>query len=72
MATRPTTVGIGERRRLDPGGRLGFIQVDSVHQGDRDCEEGPEEINLIDEVSQFEHVGAVRPSANQIMIDPQS
>ena len=57
--TRPTTVGIGERRRPDPGGKPGFVRVDTVHQGDRDREKGVYDINLIDEVTQFEHVGAV-------------
>ena len=57
--TRPTAVGIGERRRPDPGGRPGFVRVDTVHQGDRDREKGVYDINLIDEVTQFEHVGAV-------------
>ena len=57
--TRPTTVGIGERRRPDPGGKPGFVRADTVHQGDRDREKGVYDINLIDEVTQFEHVGAV-------------
>ncbi len=56
--TRPTAVGIGERRRPDPGGRPGFVRVDTVHQGDRGREKGVYDINLIDEVTQFEHVGA--------------
>ena len=30
-----------------------------MHQGDRDREKGVYDINLIDEVTQFEHVGAV-------------
>ena len=57
--TRPTAVPIGERRRPDPGGKPGFVRVDTVHQGDRDREKGVYHINLVDEVTQFEHVGAV-------------
>ena len=33
--------------------------MDTVHQGDRDREKGVYHINLVDEVTQFEHVGAV-------------
>ena len=36
--TRPTTVRIGERRRPDPGGRPGYLRVDTVHQGDQECQ----------------------------------
>ena len=32
--TRPTAVSIGERRKPDPGGRPGFLRVDTVHQGE--------------------------------------
>lgn len=32
--TRPSPVAIGERRRPDPGGRPGYLRVDTVHQGD--------------------------------------
>src|SRR5271157_5389930 len=32
--TRPSTVGIGERRKPNPQGQPGFLRVDTVHQGD--------------------------------------
>ena len=38
--TRPTPVSIGERRRPDPGGRPGYLRVDTVHQGDQDGRKG--------------------------------
>lgn len=57
--TRPTTVRIGERRRPQPDGQPGHVRVDTVHQGDRNGVKGLYAINLIDEVTQFEHVGAV-------------
>ena len=57
--TKPATVQIGVRQRPQPGGRPGFVRVDTVHQGDRDGEKGIHVINLVDEVTQFEHVGAV-------------
>ena len=57
--TTPTAARIAERRRPDPGGKPGFVRVDTVHQGDRDNEKGVYGINLVDEVTQFEHLGAV-------------
>jgi transposase InsO family protein len=56
--TRPVRVAIGERRRPDPQGRPGFLRVDSVHQGDLDGVKGIYHINAVDEVTQWEIVGA--------------
>jgi hypothetical protein len=33
-------VAIGERRRPDPGGRPGYLRVDTVHQGDTEHARG--------------------------------
>ena len=57
--TRPTPTVIGERRRPEPGGRPGYLRVDTVHQGDLDGVKGVYHINLVDEVTQWEVVGAV-------------
>jgi transposase InsO family protein len=57
--TRPTPVLIGERRKPAPGGRPGYLRVDTVHQGDLDGVKGVYHINLVDEVTQWEVVGAV-------------
>jgi transposase InsO family protein len=57
--TRPTPVSIGERRKPEPGGRPGYLRVDTVHQGDLDGVKGVYHINLVDEVTQWEVVGAV-------------
>ena len=57
--TRPTPVSIAERRRPRPDGRPGFLRVDTVHQGDLDGVKGLYHINLVDEVTQFQFVGAV-------------
>jgi transposase InsO family protein len=57
--TRPTPVAIGERRRPESGGRPGYLRVDTVHQGDLDGVKGVYHINLVDEVTQWEVVGAV-------------
>ena len=57
--TRPATVAIGLRQAPEPQGRPGHVRVDTVHQGDRDGVKGIHLINLVDEVTQFEFVGAV-------------
>ena len=57
--TRPTPVSIGQRRKPEPGGRSGYVRVDTVHQGDLDGVKGVYHINLVDEVTQWEIVGAV-------------
>jgi transposase InsO family protein len=56
--TRPTKVSIGERRCPEPRGRPGFLRVDTVHQGDLDGVKGVYHINAVDEVTQWEVVGA--------------
>jgi transposase InsO family protein len=56
--TRPTQVAIGERRRPEPDGRPGYLRVDTVHQGDRDGVKGVYHINAVDEVTQWQVVGA--------------
>ena len=57
--TRAVVVAIGERRRPDPQGRPGFLRVDTVHQGDLDGVKGVYHINAVDEVTQWQVVGAV-------------
>ncbi|HRT82450.1 MAG TPA: hypothetical protein P5127_04755, partial [Oscillospiraceae bacterium] len=57
--TRPTTIAIGLRQKPQPQGRPGFIRIDSVHQGDKGKTKGVYHINSIDEVTQFEIIGAV-------------
>jgi transposase InsO family protein len=56
--TRPTPVNIGERRRPEPDSRPGYLRVDTVHQGDLDGVKGVYHINAVDEVTQWEVVGA--------------
>lgn len=57
--TRPVQVAIGERRRPQPGGKPGYLRVDTVHQGDLDGVKGVYHINAVDEVTQWQVVGAV-------------
>jgi transposase InsO family protein len=58
QATRPTAVAIGERRPPQPDGRPGYLRVDTVHQGDLDGVKGVYHINAVDEVTQWEVLGA--------------
>lgn len=57
--TRPVAIAIGLRAKPRPEGRPGFIRVDSVHQGDKGKTKGLYHINSVDEVTQFEIIGAV-------------
>ena len=57
--TRGSGVDIGLRQAPEPEGRPGHVRVDTVHQGDRDGVKGLYLINLVDEVTQYEFVGAV-------------
>lgn len=56
--TRPAQVAIGERRAPRPEGRPGYLRVDTVHQGDREGVKGVYHINAVDEVTQWQVVGA--------------
>jgi hypothetical protein len=48
VKTRPTRVAIGGGIP-EPGGRPGYLPVDTVHQGDLDGVRGVYHINLVDE-----------------------
>ena len=67
--TRPSPVAIGERRRPDPGGRPGYLRVDTVHQGDADHARGVYHINAVDEITQWEIVAAV-PRISEAYLEP--
>jgi transposase InsO family protein len=67
--TRPTPVSIGERRRPDPKGRPGYLRVDTVHQGDQDGCKGLYHINAVDEVTQWQVVGAA-PQISEAFLIP--
>jgi hypothetical protein len=66
--TRPTPVSIGERRRPDPRGRPGYLRVDTVHQGDHQGQKGLYHINAVDEVTQWQVVGATPQIAEAFLI----
>ena len=56
--TRTVQVAIGERRKPQPEGG-GCIRADTVHQGDLEGSKGVYHINAVDEVTQWQVVGAV-------------
>jgi len=67
--TRSTPVSIGERRRPRPAGKPGYLRVDTVHQGDRDGVKGVYYINAVDEVTQWQVVGAT-PQISEAWLIP--
>lgn len=66
--TRPTPVSIGERRRPEPNGRPGYLRVDTVHQGDLDKIKGVYHLNAVDEVTQWQVVGAVEQISEAYLV----
>lgn len=66
--TRPVQISIGERRRPDPQGKPGYVRVDTVHQGDLEGVKGVYHINAVDEVTQWQVVGATAQISEQWLI----
>lgn len=66
--TRAVQVAIGERRCPDPQGRPGYLRVDTVHQGDLDGVKGVYHINAVDEVTQWQVVGATGQISEAFLI----
>ena len=66
--TRPVQVSIGERRRPETNGQPGYLRVDTVHQGDLDGVKGVYHINAVDEVTQWQVVGAVAQISEAYLI----
>lgn len=66
--TQRTTASIGERRKPNPQGKLGYIRIDTVHQGDQDKQKGVYHINAVDEVTQFEVICSVEKISEAYLI----
>jgi hypothetical protein len=66
--TNPSKVSIGERAKPNPEGKPGHVRVDSVHQGDFEREKGVYHINLIDEITQWEILGAIEKISYQYLL----
>ena len=56
--TRPVQIAIGERRKPIPEGKPGYLRMDTVHQGDLNGVKGVYHINAVDEVTQWQAIGA--------------
>lgn len=67
--TRASAVSIGERRAPRPEGKPGYLRVDTVHQGDLDGAKGVYHINAVDEVTQWQVVGAT-PQISEAYLIP--
>src|SRR3954447_1864077 len=67
--TRPTTVGIGERRKPEPRGQPGYLRLDTVHQGDTPEVKGVYYINAVDEVTQWQILASV-PRISEAYLKP--
>ncbi len=68
QGTKSSAVTVGERRAPQPDGRPGFLRVDTVHQGDRDGAKGVYLINVVDQVTQYEFVGAVATISERFLV----
>lgn len=66
--THATKVLIGQRKKPRTNGEPGFLRVDTVHQGDKDKEKGVYHINVVDEVTQWEIVGAVEKISERFLL----
>ena len=66
--TRPSPVAIAVRKAPQPNGRPGFVRVDTVHLGDKDARKGVYVVNMVDEVTQYEHLGAVPGICERFMV----
>lgn len=66
--TKPAVVKIADRVRPDPGGRPGYIRIDTVHQGDLNGEKGVYHINAVDEVTQWEIVASVEKISETYLV----
>ena len=66
--TKPKAVKIGERVKPSPGGRPGYIRIDTVHQGDYNEHKGVYHINAVDEVTQWEIVASVEKIAESYLV----
>lgn len=68
QGTRPSAVTIGERRAPRPEGKPGYLRVDTVHQGDLQGAKGVYHINAVDEVTQWQVVGATAQISEAYLI----
>ena len=66
--TKSKRSSIGERRKPRPGGKPGYLRVDTVHQGDSGKTKGVYHINAVDEITQFEIVVSVEKISERYLV----
>ena len=59
---------IGQRCKPQPEGRPGYLRVDTLHQGDQDSQKGVYHINTVDEVTQWEVMGATEKISKEHLL----
>ena len=73
----PVAVPRGRSPWPAPTGRLAFVRVDTVHLGDKDGRKtcprmsppgGMYIVNMVDEVTRYEHIGAVPGISERFMV----
>jgi hypothetical protein len=66
--TQSRQISLAERRKPDPKGKPGFLRVDTVHQGQKDGQQGVYYINSVDTVTQWQNIGCVETISERHMI----
>lgn len=59
---------IGERCKPEPGGKPGYLRVDTLHQGDKDGQKGVYHVNTVDEIVQWEVAGAAEKITEEYLL----
>jgi transposase InsO family protein len=67
--TQPVKSSIGARKKPSPQGQPGYLRVDTVHQGDKDKAKGVYHVNIVDEITQWEIIGAVE-GISEVFLEP--
>jgi transposase InsO family protein len=59
---------IGQRCKPKPEGKPGYLRVDTIHQGDRERQKGVYHINTVDELTQWEVIGAAEKISDEYLL----
>ena len=59
---------IGVRCKPQPEGKPGYLRVDTAHQGDREKQKGVYHINMVDEITQWEVIGATEKISEEYLL----
>lgn len=59
---------IGVRCKPQPEGKPGYLRVDTAHQGDREKQKGVYHINTVDEITQWEVLGATEKIREEYLL----